>query len=148
MKPFMKKMAALIILAAMISHEAIAFCGFYVCKADGTLKNKTSQVILVRDGNRTVITMYNDFKGNIKDFAMVVPVPVVLKKSDIKVVNQQIFTMLNEYSKPRLVEYYDQNPCNQFYMKIERMNFRQVLRDVKCRRGYGSLKRKDLGCKN
>jgi len=27
-----------------------------------------------------VITMYNDFKGNFKDFAMVVPVPVVLKK--------------------------------------------------------------------
>jgi Na+-transporting NADH:ubiquinone oxidoreductase subunit NqrB len=112
MKPFFKKLAAFIILAAMISHEAIAFCGFYVSKADGTLKNKTSQVILVRDGNKTVITLYNDFQGNIKDFAMVVPVPVVLKKSDIKVVNQQIFTTLNEYSQPRLVEYYDQNPCN------------------------------------
>src|ERR1051326_5589541 len=67
MKPFMKKLAALVILIAMISHEALAFCGFYVSKADGTLKNKTSQVILVRDGNRTVITMYNDFQGNIKD---------------------------------------------------------------------------------
>ncbi|HLG40275.1 MAG TPA: DUF2330 domain-containing protein, partial [Chitinophagaceae bacterium] len=112
MKPFLKKLAALIILATMIGHEAAAFCGFYVSKADGTLKNKTSQVILVRDGNRNVITMYNDFKGNLKDFAMVVPVPVVLKKNDIKVVDQQIFNTLNEYSKPRLVEYYDQNPCN------------------------------------
>jgi hypothetical protein len=114
MKPFTKKLAASIVLAAMISHEATAFCGFYVCKADGTLKNKTSQVILVRDGNKTVITMYNDFQGNMKDFAMVVPVPVVLKKSDIKVVNQQIFTTLNQYSQPRLVEYYDQNPCTQY----------------------------------
>ena len=43
MKPFMKKIAAFIILAAMISHEAAAFCGFYVSKADGTLKNKTSR---------------------------------------------------------------------------------------------------------
>ena len=112
MKPIMKKGAAIIILAAMISNEAAAFCGFYVSKADGTLKNKTSQVILVRDGNRNVITMYNDFKGNLKDFAMVVPVPVVLQKKDIKVVDQSIFNTLNEYSKPRLVEYYDQNPCN------------------------------------
>jgi Na+-translocating ferredoxin:NAD+ oxidoreductase RnfD subunit len=112
MKPFNKKLAAFVLLAGMISHEAAAFCGFYVSKADGTLKNKTSQVILVRDGNRNVITMYNDFKGNLKDFAMVVPVPVVLKKSDIKVVDQQIFHTLNEYSKPRLVEYYDENPCN------------------------------------
>jgi hypothetical protein len=112
MKPIMKKGAAMILLAAMITNEAAAFCGFYVSKADGTLKNKTSQVILVRDGERNVITMYNDFKGNLKDFAMVVPVPVVLEKKDIKVVEQSIFNTLNEYSKPRLVEYYDQNPCN------------------------------------
>ncbi len=114
MKPILKKGSALIILAAMFTHEAAAFCGFYVSKADGTLKNKTSQVIIVRDGNRNVITMYNDFKGNLKDFAMVVPVPVVLQKKDIKVVEQQIFTTLNEYSKPRLVEYYDENPCNKY----------------------------------
>ena len=113
MKSIMKKGAAIILLSAMITHEAAAFCGFYVSKADGTLKNKTSQVIIVRDGNRNVITMYNDFKGNLKDFAMVVPVPVVLEKKDIKVVDQAIFNTLNEYSKPRLVEYYDQNPCNQ-----------------------------------
>jgi hypothetical protein len=120
MKPFTKKLAALILLTSMISHEALAFCGFYVSKADGTLKNKTSQVILVRDGNRTVITMYNDFKGDFKDFAMVVPVPVVLNKSDIKVVDQQIFNTLNEYSKPRLVEYFDQNPCMEYEYKMER----------------------------
>jgi hypothetical protein len=112
MKPLVKKIAASCFLLAVIT-QALAFCGFYVSKADGTLKNKTSQVILVRDGNKTVITMYNDFKGDFKDFAMVVPVPVVLQKKDIKVVDQQIFTTLNEYSKPRLVEYYDQNPCQQ-----------------------------------
>jgi Na+-translocating ferredoxin:NAD+ oxidoreductase RnfD subunit len=112
MKPVMKKIAALFMLCSMISYHAFAFCGFYVAKADGTLKNKTSQVIVVRDGEKTVITMYNDFKGSFKDFAMVVPVPVVLKEKDIKVVEPGIFTVLNEYSKPRLVEYFDQNPCS------------------------------------
>jgi hypothetical protein len=103
----------LIIIAAIIAATPIimSFCGFYVSKADGTLKNKTSQVILVRDGNKNVITMYNDFKGDTKDFAMVVPVPTVLKKEDIKVVDQYIFQRLNDYSAPRLVEYWDQNPC-------------------------------------
>jgi len=111
MNTITKKSAALIILTAMISREASAFCGFYVSKADGALKNKTSQVIIVRDGNKNVITMYNDFKGDPKDFAMVVPVPVVLEKNAIKVVDQQIFTTLNQYSQPRLVEYFDENPC-------------------------------------
>ncbi|WP_276503276.1 DUF2330 domain-containing protein [Terrimonas pollutisoli] len=146
MKPFAKKLAALIILAGMISHEAAAFCGFYVSKADGTLKNKTSQVILVRDGNRNVITMYNDFKGNLKDFAMVVPVPVVLKKNDIKVVDQQIFNVLNDYSKPRLVEYHDQNPCLQYNYKLEGRAPGVALNEVVVT-GYGTAKRKDLGVK-
>ena len=110
-RPAVKRITISIVVIAFITPVALAFCGFYVSKADGTLKNKTSQVIMVRDGNRNVITMYNDFQGDFKDFAMVVPVPVVLQKKDIKVVEQQIFNTLNEYSKPRLVEYYDQNPC-------------------------------------
>ena len=145
MKTTMKKGAALLILAAMVSHEAVAFCGFYVSKADGTLKNKTSQVILVRDGNRTVITMFNDFKGNPKDFAMVVPVPVVLNKSDIKVVDQQIFKTLNEYSQPRLVEYYDQNPCYPMEMEDKAVSFSSpnlVIRGMASQRD-----KKDLGVK-
>lgn len=123
--PTSRKMVASVLLVALIAQEAAAFCGFYVSKADGALKNKTSQVIMVRDGERNVITMYNDFKGNFKDFAMVVPVPVVLEKKDIKVVDQQIFNTLNDYSKPRLVEYYDQNPCNP--VEYESMELRKSM---------------------
>jgi len=145
MRPFTRKVAASMLLVTMIGYEAAAFCGFYVSKADGTLKNKTSQVIMVRDGDKNVITMYNDFQGNFKDFAMVVPVPVVLKKKDIKVVDQNIFNTLNDYSKPRLVEYYDQNPCNQ-YMYDDRLQATAPglsLNEVVIT-GYGT-KRKDLG---
>jgi hypothetical protein len=107
----MKKVSCIFLLLLFTQYEVFAFCGFYVSKASGTLTNKTSQVILVRDGDRTVITMSNDFKGDVEDFAMVVPVPVVLKKSDVKVVDASLFQRLNDYSAPRLVEYYDQNPC-------------------------------------
>ena len=107
----MKKKLIIIIAIITASTMLYSFCGFYVSKADGTLKNKTSQIILVRDGDKSVITMYNDFKGDVKDFAMVVPVPVVLQKSDIKVTDNDIFQHLNDYSAPRLVEYFDENPC-------------------------------------
>ncbi len=100
--------SGLCLIACLLNSS---FCGFYVSKADGTLKNKTSQVILARDGDRTVITMYNDFKGKMEDFAMVVPVPVVLQKNDVKVVDNGIFKRLNDYSAARLVGYYDENPC-------------------------------------
>jgi hypothetical protein len=117
----MKKKLFVIATVIAISPLLFSFCGFYVSKADGTLKNKTSQVILVRDGNKTAVTMYNDFKGDTKDFAMVVPVPVVLRKEDVKVVDQSVFQRLNDYSAPRLVEYWDRNPCEpeMLYDKME-----------------------------
>ena len=71
--------------------QAFAFCGFYVAKADATLFNESSQVILARKGRKVTVTMSNDFKGNVSDFAMVVPVPVVLKEEDIRVVNSSLF---------------------------------------------------------
>lgn len=95
--------------------KAGAFCGFYVAQADVTLFNKTSQVILVRDGDKTTITMSSDFEGDVKDFAMVVPVPVVLKRENIRTVPAQIFRTLDNYSSPRLTEYYDVNPCMAVY---------------------------------
>lgn len=108
-------MRYLILFAAMLTlfSDLNAFCGFYVAKADAKLFNESSQVIMVRDGNHTVITMSNDFKGGVADFAMVVPVPVVLKESDIRVTQQHIFDKFDAYTAPRMVEYYDHNPCHQ-----------------------------------
>ena len=39
---------------------AAAFCGFYVAKADSKLFNKSSKVVLTRNGETTAITMAND----------------------------------------------------------------------------------------
>jgi len=90
---------------------ALAFCGFYVAKADTKLYNQASQVVIARDGNRTILTMANDFKGNVKDFAIVVPVPVVLKKEQVKVGDPKVIAHLDAFSAPRLVEYFDADPC-------------------------------------
>ena len=100
-----------LVVIVFSSQTVKAFCGFYVARADAQLFNNKSEVIMVRDGRKMVITMSNDFKGNVKDFAMVVPVPVVLKENDIKVVRRELFEHFNAYSAPRLVEYWDENPC-------------------------------------
>jgi hypothetical protein len=91
---------------------ALAFCGFYVAKADSSLYNQASQVIIARDGKRTVLTMSNDYQGEVKDFAMVVPVPVVLKEEQVHVGEAKILQRLDGFSAPRLVEYFDEDPCN------------------------------------
>ncbi len=106
-----RRITAIFMAMLIISTDVSAFCGFYVAKASTDLFNEKSEVILVRDGDQTVITMSNDFKGDVKDFAMVVPVPVVLREDQIKVVEREIFDRLDAYSAPRLVEYHDANPC-------------------------------------
>ncbi len=90
---------------------ARAFCGFYVGKTDAALFNEASQVAIVRDGDQTVLTMSNDYKGDLTDFALVVPVPTVLGKDQIHVGERAYIERLDAYSGPRLVEYYDPDPC-------------------------------------
>ena len=97
--------------------QVAAFCGFYVAKADVGLFNKASQVIIARDGNRTVVTMSSDFRGNAKDFAIVVPVPVTVRKDQVKVGEQKIFDRIDSYTAPRLVEYFDSDPCRVYPRK-------------------------------
>jgi len=90
---------------------AHAFCGFYVAAGNAKLFNKSSQVVLVRDRDRTVLTMVNDFSGELKEFAIVVPVPTVLQKGQIHIGDKALVDHLDAYSAPRLVEYFDTDPC-------------------------------------
>jgi len=79
----MKNLLTLLLIAALAaggSGVAHAFCGFYVAKADARLFNRASQVVLVRNDDKTVLTMANDFKGDPKEFAVVIPVPTFLER--------------------------------------------------------------------
>ena len=99
------------LFSSLISNSAFAFCGFFAGKADANLFNEASQVILVRDGTRSVISMLNDYKGPLNDFALVVPVPQVLEKGQVRIGDKRLFDRLDAYSAPRVAEYFDPDPC-------------------------------------
>lgn len=121
MKRFVVPMLTILIGLFAWSSDASAFCGFYVGKADTKLFNKASEVAIARHDNKTVITMANDFKGDVMEFAMVVPVPAVLEKEQIHVGDPAVLKHLADYSAPRLVEYFDENPCRRYDMMQDRM---------------------------
>jgi hypothetical protein len=104
-------LATAMLIVALAAQAVLAFCGFYVAKADTKLFNQASQVVLVRHENKTVITMANDFKGDPKEFAIVVPVPTILEKGQVRVGDRALIEHLDAYSAPRLVEYFDDDPC-------------------------------------
>ena len=107
----LKSTVAVAAMLAAIAGPAAAFCGFYVAKADSKLFNKSSKVVLARDGNTTAITMASDYEGEPKEFAVVIPVPTFIERKQIGVVEMKTIDHLDAYTAPRLVEYNDEDPC-------------------------------------
>jgi uncharacterized protein (TIGR03382 family) len=111
----MKKFAALMLLSsAFLASDAMAFCGFYVGGAGTDLYANATQVALMRQGTKTVLSMQNRYDGPAADFAMVVPVPVVLQQTDVKTLDDTVFAKLDVLTAPRLVEYFEEDPCNTY----------------------------------
>ncbi|EHR73631.1 hypothetical protein BurJ1DRAFT_4846 [Burkholderiales bacterium JOSHI_001] len=109
MRSFLAALATAVLAA--VAPSAQAFCGFYAGKADTSLFNRASQVVLARDGQRTVIAMQNDYQGPLSEFALVVPTPEVIRPGQVKVADRALFERLDAFSSPRLAEYHDADPC-------------------------------------
>src|SRR5205807_2270977 len=62
--PAMRKTSALAVFAAvsLATTAAGAFCGFYVSGDGAKLYNNATQVVLMRDGTRTVLSMQNNYQ--------------------------------------------------------------------------------------
>ena len=119
MKTKLMTMAAVAAALLAAPRAAHAFCGFYVNGAGSDMFNDATQVVLMRQGTRTVLSMQNDYRGPVADFALVVPVPTVLKEADVKTLEKGVFAKIDNMGSPRLVEYWEQDPCRQAYLEEE-----------------------------
>jgi hypothetical protein len=99
------------LLALATPTIAHAFCGFYVAGSEAKMFADATNVVLMREGTRTVLSMQNDYRGPLDDFAMVVPVPVVLEEAEVRTLDKGVFDRIDSLGSPRLVEYWEQNPC-------------------------------------
>ncbi|MEL6177709.1 MAG: DUF2330 domain-containing protein, partial [Myxococcota bacterium] len=108
---FWRCVLALSLVLIVTPSTAEAFCGFYVSGADAKLYNNATMVVMMRDGKRTVLSMQNNYEGPPSNFAMVVPVPVVLKEENVKTLDKATFDKVDTMAAPRLVEYWEQDPC-------------------------------------
>jgi hypothetical protein len=109
-EPVVSILLSFVLILANVA-EASAFCGFYVGGADAKIFNESSQVIIAHQDDKTILTMANDFQGAVKDFALVVPVPVAIKREQVNIGDKEVIKKLDAFSQPRLVEYTDENPC-------------------------------------
>jgi hypothetical protein len=109
MRPLAFAIPAALLLAS--APRADAFCGFYVGGAGAQMYNNATEVVLMRHGTTTVLSMQNNYQGPPEGFALVVPVPVVIKEANVKTLPRELFDKVDVLGAPRLVEYWEQDPC-------------------------------------
>ncbi len=97
--------ALFLTLFSLNVKSVLAFCGFFVAKVDANLFNNRSEVAISNERDRATYSLSFDYKGDPKEFALILPVPVILKKPDVKVIPASLFQRLNDFTAPRLVRY-------------------------------------------
>jgi hypothetical protein len=107
-----KTAGALTLIAAVFaSSTASAFSAMYVGKGEARLVNKVAHVVVMRDGARTIVSMQNEYVGPPEPFAMIVPLPSAIAKGNVKTLARDTFEGIDKIAGPRLVEYWEQDPC-------------------------------------
>ena len=97
---------SLILVSMSIDVKKVrSFCGFFVAKVDAEMFNNRSQVAIAHQDNQTTYSLAFDYKGEPEEFALILPVPVVLKKQDVRVISPKLFQRLDDFTAPRLVKY-------------------------------------------
>ena len=90
----------------LISSLAWGFCGTYVGPVGDTPTNQESRIVLVHEGDETVLTMTSDARNAGEDFGLVMPVPVDLEIGDITApLLGSAWSDLDAFSAPRVVSY-------------------------------------------
>ena len=116
-----RALSATVLLISLLTFQqsAHAFCGFYVAGSNDDLYADATQVALMRGGTTTVLSMENNYRGPLADFAMVVPVPEVLMQDQVKTLEPALFRRLDKLTAPRLVQYWEKDPCEDNVVYVE-----------------------------
>jgi len=117
------------VLTAAAAQPAAAFCGFYVGGAGAQMFNNATEVVLMRHGTTTILSMENNYQGPPEGFALVVPVPVVVKEQNVRTLDRALFEKIDTLGAPRLVEYWENDPCAPAYYEEDMLYPSAVMAD-------------------
>jgi hypothetical protein len=115
---------AVFLLVFFFAPPALACGGFMASRmtpgqtSAPELRSDGSKVALLRDGLHTVVSLSMRYRGPPNDFALVVPVPVVLQKESVRTLHAGTFERLDAMSRPELVEQWEKDPCWTEYVDL------------------------------
>ena len=92
--------------------SASAFPGFLTSKTGAEIKVNSTQVVLMKKGNQTAVSVMSDYEGSLEPFAMVLVVPADVTAERVTTLKREYVDRIDAISAPRFHEYWEQDPCD------------------------------------
>ena len=100
----------LVLLAIGSPCPARACLGFYVSASGAQLPREMTRVVVMREGDATVLSVQPGGGG--ADQAFVLPIPSGVRAADVRVSSRDLLARVEALSAPRLAEYWEEDPCS------------------------------------
>jgi MYXO-CTERM domain-containing protein len=105
--------AAALALGAICLHseQAGALPGVIAGKGDVARVSNTTQVVLMKKGEQTAVTIWTDYEGPLDRFALVLPLPADVAVEEVKSIKRDAVDHLDEITAPRFHEFWEMDAC-------------------------------------
>ncbi len=109
----MKKALALLVpmLLLSVASPVWAFPGFLAGKSKDERSIHAAQIVLMRSGERTVLTVMPDYSGPMNEFAVVVAVPKDVTLDRVTTLRREFVDRVETITAPRFHEWWEMDPC-------------------------------------
>jgi hypothetical protein len=104
--------AATFAAASLTATTASAFPGFFAYQGKKPI-NRSTHVILMKKDAATVVTVMPDYEGDLKPFAVVLPVPDDVKAPLVRTLRRDFVDRVDQISAPRFHEFWEMDPCEE-----------------------------------
>jgi hypothetical protein len=98
-------------MLALWPSLARASPGLYVATSDTAPRTHASTVVLMREGEHTVLSMQSDYEGPSEGFAWIVPLPAGVVASDVRALDPALIARVERTTGARLDERWEADPC-------------------------------------
>jgi hypothetical protein len=114
MKAAKASFSALLGLCTLLSvaPPAQAFPGFLTSKTGAEIKVNSTQIVVMKKGPDTAVSVMSDYEGGLEPFAMVLVVPGDVSAERVTTLKREFIDRVDSISAPRFHEYWEQDPCD------------------------------------
>jgi len=102
----------LALAVATTAEPAHALNGFFASKQEGPVKSYTTQVVVMKKGNTTAVSVMPDYEGPLEGFAVVLVVPGDVVADHVSTLKREFIDRVDALSAPRFHEFWEQDPCD------------------------------------